>query len=138
MSYLQLFPSVQMEECLLLKKMDGKHLSYRCSKNILDIPFKLIIVHRFPEINTFTESLMYYISLNKDRVYNESYGSNPELLNTSKITDNLYTSTYLVPVNKYIKEIDSKKSCDEIKVNFFLPFDHQISIIDIKLYMFIK
>jgi len=112
-----------MERCQLLDEAEGK-MSYKISHGGTE-PFQLVITHRFSKVNTCIESLLYYITVNGDRTYN----STPELLSTSRITDEVYTSVYMIP-----NVIGNAE--DDVKLILVLPFDHKLSIIDVGLTTF--
>lgn len=106
---------------------------YNCDN--LD-PVNLVVIHRFPEVNTKLDSLMYYITINGDKVYNQSEDTSsflPNLISTTKISEDVYKSVYSLPLILSDDKLnDQNKSAmgQIIKVHVVFPFDYKTSIID--------
>jgi len=119
-----------------IEKCDIINLTYQCDNDDIS-QYYLIIIHKFLKIDTYIDSLSYYISVNGDKVfYNESdiiaiY--KPKLLSTDVNNDDKsYTSVYSIP--SLVKLI--RDPLDKIKLNLLLPFDHKFSIISLELFKF--
>lgn len=98
-------------------------------------PLDLVIIHRFPEVDTKIDSLLYFMTINGDKFYNELEETSvffPNLIRTEKVSEDTYKSTYSVTFSDKIdQEIDYES--DDIKLYLVLPFDYRTSIIDMDL-----
>lgn len=110
--------------------------AYNCDN--LD-PVNLVVIHRFPEVNTKLDSLLYYITINGDKVYNQSEDTSsflPNLISTAKISEDVYKSVYSLPL--MLSDVSDDKLNDQnklamgqiIKVHVVFPFDYRTSVID--------
>ena len=119
-----------MEECYSL---DPERLVYKYHGP----NYKIILVHKFPKVDTNIDSLSYYITINGDKVsYNESDTCaiyRPELVSTSQVDDinPYYISTYSISL--LLTKL-TKDPSDEVKLNLILPFDHKRNIIELQMF----
>lgn len=98
------------------------------------INYEILICHKFEEVNTASDKLLYYITLNGDRIFypeieSESNIYEPEILNR-ELTSYGYKTLYKIVCNR--RKI-TDKSDDSVKINLILPFDHNLNIFDISV-----
>lgn len=119
--------------------LEQNKLVYKCDDKIL--AYDLVINHRFSEVDSHIDELSYYITVNNDRVFNNSSNEmdinslniyKPDHLTTVKISDDSYISLYKI---KFTRNKITQNTSDEVNINLILPFDHKISIYDYNLFV---
>jgi len=119
-----------MEKC---HSLDQEKLVYKCRNDVSR--YKITVIHKFSTVNTHIDSLAYYITVNNNKVfYNESDTIStyfPELVSTTQ-NDDEYISVYLI--NLLCSKLTQNPS-DEVKMNLILPFDHNINIISLDMFI---
>jgi hypothetical protein len=123
---MSLYTDIYMKKCILLDA-NNEQLTYSCKES--KIPYQLLVSHKFAEVGLNTQPLIYYLTINGDKMDNEN---DINLLSTSKICDDIYTSLYSITINQNLFQ----HKLDEVKIIIVLPFDHKTSILGIELFNF--
>src|SRR6185369_14274853 len=102
--------------------LDPEGLVYDINENV---GYHLVIVHRFSEVNTKTDELSYYITLNDDRIFYPDFEEQftniyqPELISITQNSENEYVSVYFINV---LRSKITENSSDKVRLNLILPF----------------
>lgn len=130
-----------------MKTCSGTNHVYTCEKNVDH--YEITLVHKFPSISNYVESLAYYITVNGDRTFIEGGVADevvpgtktniykPEFIGT-KYTGRSYVSTYLIDALPFEKLVGRDEKLVgrglSVKLHLLLPYDHKNNIEDLKLY----